>query len=174
MPLIIFCLLTPPSSLFLSRFFEDLKDMLGFTPYRFYYYMWKFITPILLLVLLGSSFIQLIMTPPSYSAWIEDKVSRPRGGFGWGGGGGISGGRGSQNTWKQLKVNERIQSQLGLVQPGTRWGGGGAAEAVFQPADNQQDVCGPQLQQPFDVKRLNFICPARRQLIGCCGQWPPK
>lgn len=49
--------------------------MLGFTPYRFYYYMWKFITPILLLVLLSSSFIQLIMTPPSYSAWIEDKVS---------------------------------------------------------------------------------------------------
>lgn len=56
--------------------------MLGFTPYRFYYYMWKFITPILLLVLLGSSFVQLIMTPPSYSAWIEDKVSRPRGGTG--------------------------------------------------------------------------------------------
>lgn len=54
--------------------------MLGFTPYRFYYYMWKFITPILLLVLLGSSFVQLIMTPPSYSAWIEDKVSRPGGG----------------------------------------------------------------------------------------------
>lgn len=58
--------------------------MLGFTPYRFYYYMWKFITPILLLVLLGSSFVQLIMTPPSYSAWIEDKVSRPRGGTGGG------------------------------------------------------------------------------------------
>lgn len=51
--------------------------MLGFTPYRFYYYMWKFITPILLLLLLGSSFVQLCMTPPSYSAWIEDKVSPP-------------------------------------------------------------------------------------------------
>ncbi|XP_036963461.1 sodium-dependent neutral amino acid transporter B(0)AT2 [Acanthopagrus latus] len=55
-----------------DKFFEDLKDMLGFTPYRFYYYMWKFITPILLLVLLCSSFIQLIMTPPSYSAWIQE------------------------------------------------------------------------------------------------------
>lgn len=66
--------------------------MLGFTPYRFYYYMWKFITPILLLVLLGSSFVQLIMTPPSYSAWIEDKVSRPGGGalrISWDGGGGF-------------------------------------------------------------------------------------
>lgn len=59
---------------FALRFFEDLKDMLGFTPYRFYYYMWKYITPILLLVLLCSSFIQLIMTPPSYSAWIQEKV----------------------------------------------------------------------------------------------------
>lgn len=58
----------------IDKFFEDLKDMLGFTPYRFYYYMWKFITPILLLVLLCSSFIQLIMTPPSYSAWIEEEA----------------------------------------------------------------------------------------------------
>lgn len=57
------------------RFFEDLKDMLGFTPYRFYYYMWKYITPILLLVLLCASFIQLTMTPPSYSAWIQEEVS---------------------------------------------------------------------------------------------------
>jgi len=57
------------------RFFEDLKDMLGFTPYRFYYYMWKYITPILLMVLLCSSLIQLIMTPPSYSAWIQEEVS---------------------------------------------------------------------------------------------------
>lgn len=81
----------PSSSL--SRFFDDLKEMLGFTPYRFYYYMWKFITPILLLVLLASSFVQLIMTPPSYSAWIEDKVSpsgRGEGGGGTMGGGGLS------------------------------------------------------------------------------------
>lgn len=58
------------------RFFEDLKDMLGFTPFRFYYYMWKYITPILLLVLLCSSLIQLTMTPPSYSAWIQEEVSQ--------------------------------------------------------------------------------------------------
>ncbi|XP_071313120.1 sodium-dependent neutral amino acid transporter B(0)AT2 [Trachinotus anak] len=58
----------------IDKFFEDLKDMLGFTPYRFYYYMWKYITPILLLVLLGSSLIQLTMTPPSYSAWIQEEA----------------------------------------------------------------------------------------------------
>uniref|UniRef100_UPI0037E8FDF6 sodium-dependent neutral amino acid transporter B(0)AT2 n=1 Tax=Semicossyphus pulcher TaxID=241346 RepID=UPI0037E8FDF6 len=58
----------------IDKFFEDLKDMLGFTPYLFYYYMWMYITPTLLLVLLGSSFIQLIMTPPSYSAWIQEEA----------------------------------------------------------------------------------------------------
>ncbi|CAL1594790.1 unnamed protein product [Knipowitschia caucasica] len=58
-----------------DKFFEDLKDMLGFTPYRFYFYMWKFITPILLLLLLASSFIQLLMTPPSYSAWNKEQAS---------------------------------------------------------------------------------------------------
>ncbi|XP_037306593.2 sodium-dependent neutral amino acid transporter B(0)AT2 [Pungitius pungitius] len=58
----------------IDKFFEDLKDMLGFTPYRFYYYMWKYITPTLLLVLLCASFIQLSMTPPSYSAWIQEEA----------------------------------------------------------------------------------------------------
>uniref|UniRef100_A0AAZ3RVS7 Sodium-dependent neutral amino acid transporter B(0)AT2 n=1 Tax=Oncorhynchus tshawytscha TaxID=74940 RepID=A0AAZ3RVS7_ONCTS len=58
-----------------DKFFEDLKDMLGFTPFRFYYYMWKYVTPLLLILLLGSSVIQLGMTPPSYSAWIKDLAS---------------------------------------------------------------------------------------------------
>ncbi|XP_043980420.1 sodium-dependent neutral amino acid transporter B(0)AT2 [Gambusia affinis] len=58
----------------IDKFFEDLRDMLGFTPYRFYYYMWKYITPILLLLLLCASFIQLTMTPPSYSAWIQEEA----------------------------------------------------------------------------------------------------
>ncbi|XP_061679788.1 sodium-dependent neutral amino acid transporter B(0)AT2 [Syngnathoides biaculeatus] len=62
----------------IDKFFEDLKDMLGFTPYRFYYYMWKYITPILLLVLLGSSFVQLIRTPPSYSAWIQEQAKEEK------------------------------------------------------------------------------------------------
>ncbi|KAG7521526.1 sodium-dependent neutral amino acid transporter B(0)AT2 [Solea senegalensis] len=62
----------------IDKFFEDLKDMLGFTPYRFYYYMWKYITPILLLVLLCSSLIQLTLTPPSYSAWIEKEAQEQK------------------------------------------------------------------------------------------------
>lgn len=49
--------------------------MLGFSPFRFYYYMWKYFTPCVLLALLVASAIQLGMTPPSYNAWIEELVS---------------------------------------------------------------------------------------------------
>ncbi|XP_076841055.1 sodium-dependent neutral amino acid transporter B(0)AT2 [Brachyhypopomus gauderio] len=55
-----------------DKFFEDLKDMLGFSPSRYYYYMWKYVTPLLLLALLTASAIQLVLTPPTYSAWIQD------------------------------------------------------------------------------------------------------
>ncbi|XP_068458826.1 sodium-dependent neutral amino acid transporter B(0)AT2 [Clinocottus analis] len=62
----------------IDKFFDDLKDMLGFTPYRFYYYMWKYITPILLLLLLCTSFIQLSLTPPSYSAWNQEEAKEQK------------------------------------------------------------------------------------------------
>ncbi|MBN3316156.1 S6A15 protein, partial [Atractosteus spatula] len=55
-----------------DKFFEDLKDMLGFSPFKFYYYMWKYVSPLVLLALLVASIIQLVMTPPSYSAWIGE------------------------------------------------------------------------------------------------------
>lgn len=50
--------------------------MLGFTPYRCYYYLWKYITPILLLVLMLASFIQMVMTPAVYNAWIQEEVRK--------------------------------------------------------------------------------------------------
>ncbi|MBN3276029.1 S6A15 protein, partial [Polyodon spathula] len=54
------------------KFFEDLKDMLGFSPYRFYYYMWKYVSPLVLLALLAASIIQMGINPPTYSAWIGE------------------------------------------------------------------------------------------------------
>lgn len=48
--------------------------MLGFTPFRYYYYMWKYVTPLLLLALLTASAIQLGTNPPSYRAWIQELV----------------------------------------------------------------------------------------------------
>ncbi|KAK1168810.1 sodium-dependent neutral amino acid transporter B(0)AT2-like [Acipenser oxyrinchus oxyrinchus] len=55
-----------------DKFFDDLKDMLGFSPYRFYYYMWKYVSPLVLLLLLAASIIQMGMHPPTYSAWIGE------------------------------------------------------------------------------------------------------
>lgn len=48
--------------------------MLGFRPYRFYYYMWKFVSPLCMAVLTTASIIQLGVTPPGYSAWIKEEV----------------------------------------------------------------------------------------------------
>ncbi|XP_026523464.1 sodium-dependent neutral amino acid transporter B(0)AT2 [Notechis scutatus] len=60
----------------IDKFMEDLKDMLGFSPNQFYYYTWKYISPIVLLSLLVASIVQMVLSPPSYSAWIEDKASK--------------------------------------------------------------------------------------------------
>ncbi|XP_048357246.1 sodium-dependent neutral amino acid transporter B(0)AT2 [Sphaerodactylus townsendi] len=59
----------------IDKFMEDLKDMLGFSPNPYYYYMWKYISPIVLLSLLVASIVQMLLSPPGYSAWIEHKAT---------------------------------------------------------------------------------------------------
>uniref|UniRef100_A0ABI7X6I5 Transporter n=1 Tax=Felis catus TaxID=9685 RepID=A0ABI7X6I5_FELCA len=59
----------------IDKFMEDLKDMLGFAPNRYYYYMWKYISPLMLLSLLIASVVNMGLSPPGYNAWIEDKAS---------------------------------------------------------------------------------------------------
>lgn len=53
---------------------QELTEMLGFRPYRFYFYMWKFVSPLCMAVLTTASVIQLAVTPPGYSAWIREEV----------------------------------------------------------------------------------------------------
>lgn len=53
----------------------ELTDMLGFRPYRFYFYTWKYVSPICMAVLMMASIIQLAVTPPGYNAWIREEVS---------------------------------------------------------------------------------------------------
>lgn len=48
--------------------------MLGFAPSRYYYYMWKYISPLMLLTLLVASIVNMGLSPPGYNAWIEEKV----------------------------------------------------------------------------------------------------
>ncbi|XP_017362311.1 sodium-dependent neutral amino acid transporter B(0)AT2 [Cebus imitator] len=59
----------------IDKFMEDLKDMLGFAPSRYYYYMWKYISPLMLLSLLIASIVNMGLSPPGYNAWIENKAS---------------------------------------------------------------------------------------------------
>ncbi|OCT88815.1 sodium-dependent neutral amino acid transporter B(0)AT2 [Xenopus laevis] len=58
----------------IDKFIDDLKDMLGFTPYRYYYYMWKYVSPVLLTILLIASIVQMGISPPGYYAWIAEKA----------------------------------------------------------------------------------------------------
>ena len=42
---------------------QELTEMLGFQPYRFYFYMWKFVSPLCMAVLTTASIIQLGHAP---------------------------------------------------------------------------------------------------------------
>uniref|UniRef100_A0A6J0SAN7 Transporter n=1 Tax=Pogona vitticeps TaxID=103695 RepID=A0A6J0SAN7_9SAUR len=59
----------------LDKFMEDLKDMLGFSANQYYYYTWKYISPLVLLFLLVASIVQMVLSPPGYNAWIEEKAT---------------------------------------------------------------------------------------------------
>ncbi|CAL8277336.1 unnamed protein product [Boreogadus saida] len=54
-----------------ERFMQDLQDMLGFRPYSFYFYMWKFVSPAILVVLIVATVIEMAVSPAGYNAWIE-------------------------------------------------------------------------------------------------------
>ncbi|XP_069760136.1 sodium-dependent neutral amino acid transporter B(0)AT2 isoform X1 [Narcine bancroftii] len=55
-----------------DKFMEDLKDMLGFTPFRYYYYTWKYISPLILIALFVASIVQMCVSAPGYHAWISE------------------------------------------------------------------------------------------------------
>ncbi|XP_068275403.1 sodium-dependent neutral amino acid transporter SLC6A17 isoform X2 [Nyctibius grandis] len=58
-----------------NKFMQELTEMLGFRPYQFYYYTWKYVSPICMAVLMTASIIQLGVSPPGYSAWIREEAA---------------------------------------------------------------------------------------------------
>ncbi|MEQ2251374.1 hypothetical protein ILYODFUR_010287, partial [Ilyodon furcidens] len=56
-----------------KRFMQDLEDMLGFRPYSFYYYMWRYVSPAILTVLIVATVIEMSVSPAGYNAWVEDE-----------------------------------------------------------------------------------------------------
>lgn len=53
---------------------QDLEDMLGFRPYSFYYYMWRYVSPAVLTVLIVATVIEMSVSPAGYNAWVEEEV----------------------------------------------------------------------------------------------------
>eukprot|EP00063_Salmo_salar_P028016 XP_014002851.1 PREDICTED: sodium-dependent neutral amino acid transporter SLC6A17-like [Salmo salar] len=58
-----------------KRFMQDLEDMLGFRPYSFYFYMWKYVSPACLTVLIIATVIEMAVSPAGYNAWVEELAS---------------------------------------------------------------------------------------------------
>uniref|UniRef100_A0A1A8H7E8 Transporter n=2 Tax=Nothobranchius korthausae TaxID=1143690 RepID=A0A1A8H7E8_9TELE len=58
-----------------KRFMQDLEDMLGFRPYAFYFYMWKYVSPAILVVLIAATVIEMAISPAGYNAWEEAEGS---------------------------------------------------------------------------------------------------
>lgn len=58
-----------------ARFMQDLEDMLGFRPYTFYYYMWRYVSPTILVALIAATVIEMAISPAGYNAWVESEVS---------------------------------------------------------------------------------------------------
>ncbi|XP_075882549.1 sodium-dependent neutral amino acid transporter SLC6A17 [Nelusetta ayraudi] len=56
-----------------KRFMQDLEDMLGFRPYSFYYYMWRYVSPAVLVVLIVATVIEMAVSPAGYNAWVESE-----------------------------------------------------------------------------------------------------
>lgn len=54
---------------------QDLEDMLGFRPYIIYFYLWKYVSPFCLIVLISATVIEMAISPPGYNAWVQELVS---------------------------------------------------------------------------------------------------
>lgn len=54
---------------------QDLEDMLGFRPHKIYFYLWKYVSPLCLIVLISATVIEMAISPPGYSAWVQELVS---------------------------------------------------------------------------------------------------
>ncbi|XP_067249893.1 sodium-dependent neutral amino acid transporter SLC6A17 isoform X2 [Chanodichthys erythropterus] len=55
-----------------KRFMQDLEDMLGFRPCIIYFYLWKYVSPVCLIILISASVVEMAISPPGYNAWVQD------------------------------------------------------------------------------------------------------
>uniref|UniRef100_A0A8C4WXK2 Transporter n=1 Tax=Eptatretus burgeri TaxID=7764 RepID=A0A8C4WXK2_EPTBU len=52
-----------------NRFIDDIEEMIGKRPSKIYYYLWKYISPLTMTLLLVASVAQMCLSTPTYTAW---------------------------------------------------------------------------------------------------------
>ncbi|XP_035468368.2 sodium-dependent neutral amino acid transporter B(0)AT2 isoform X1 [Scophthalmus maximus] len=58
-----------------DRFLDDIEAMLGWRPSIIYKYLWKYISLLAMLGLLGATGIRMFITRPTYMAWNQEKAT---------------------------------------------------------------------------------------------------
>lgn len=57
-----------------KKFTQDIYDMTGIRPGWYWQITWRYLAPVIMIVILSSAIIDMILKTPKYQAWIADKV----------------------------------------------------------------------------------------------------
>jgi solute carrier family 6 amino acid/orphan transporter-like 15/16/17/18/20 len=57
-----------------ERFTKDIQDMTGIKPGIYWQVTWRFLAPIIMIVILVASILSMVREHPTYEAWIGDQV----------------------------------------------------------------------------------------------------
>ena len=57
-----------------KQFTDDIEEMTGVRPGIYWQLCWRFVSPVLLAIVLGTSVVMSFLKTPSYTAWNVDKV----------------------------------------------------------------------------------------------------
>lgn len=61
-----------------DRFMDDIKEMLGYRPWKLYKYMWQYISILAMIGLLLASLIRMCIAHPTYQAWNMEKAAEEK------------------------------------------------------------------------------------------------
>lgn len=58
-----------------KKFTQDIFDMTGYKPGLYWQITWRFLAPVLMIVILVSSIVSMVLKHPTYQAWIASEVN---------------------------------------------------------------------------------------------------
>lgn len=59
---------------FVYRFTSDIEEMTGYRPGIYWQITWRFLSPLIMTIILISSVVFMVRNNPTYQAWSADKV----------------------------------------------------------------------------------------------------